>query len=324
MALLRRHGITDLLAILYFQPEHITSYFGDGSAFGVRMRYVTADADYGTAGAVRNASDLIAGERVLVISGDVITDFDLGALISGHEARGAEATITLTSVENPLAFGIVIVDGESGRIERFLEKPTWSEVFSDTINTGIYVLEPAALERVPPLANLDFSRDLFPQMLRDGAALFGHVADGYWRDVGNLDEYRRVHEDALAGRIDITLPGELRELAGAKLWGERGAVVGADVRLRGTVLLGTNVHVGRGALLENVVVGPGTDIGAGMSFSMLATMRASYGICQLQGYALHPAKAFWLATVGGARLLRMEDRIGNLAPGLDAEKSARP
>src|SRR5690606_12351437 len=174
--LLKRHGITDLISILYFQPEHITRHFGDGSAFGVRMRYVTADADYGTAGAVRNAWELIEGDRVLVISGDVLTDFDLSEIVSTHERRGAEATTTLTPVENPLAFGIVIADPETGRIERFLEKPTWGEVFSDTINTGIYVLEPEALLRVPPQTNFDFSKDLFPQMLREEARLFGHVA----------------------------------------------------------------------------------------------------------------------------------------------------
>ena len=261
--LLKRHGITDLIALLYFQPEHITQYFGDGSAFGVRMRYVTADADYGTAGAVRYASDLIEGDRVLVISGDVLTDFDLSALIEEHVARGAEATITLTSMENPLAFGIVIVDTATGRIERFLEKPTWGEVFSDTINTGIYVLEPEALERVPPGTNVDFARDLFPQMLREGAALFGHVARGYWRDVGNLDEYRRAHEDVLAGRVRIELPGQLRQLEKAALWGEPGAAVARDVRFGGTVLLGRGVRVGRGAVLENVVVGAGGEIGEG-------------------------------------------------------------
>jgi mannose-1-phosphate guanylyltransferase/phosphomannomutase len=261
--LVRRHGITDLISILYFQPEQITEYFRDGSDFGVRMQYVTATADYGTAGAVRNAAELIAGERILVISGDVLTDFDLGALLQEHDTRGAEATIALTSVENPLAFGIVIADPESGRIERFLEKPTWGEVFSDTINTGIYVLEPSVLERVAPETNVDFSRDLFPQLLREGASLYGHLAAGYWRDVGNLNEYRRAHDDVLAGRIGVTLRGERRELERALLWGEPGAMVGGDATLGGTVLLGQNVEIGRGAILENVVVGAGSMIGEG-------------------------------------------------------------
>lgn len=263
VGLLKRHGITDLIAILYFQPEHITEYFGDGSAFGVNMRYVTADADYGTAGAVRYASDLIGDDRVLVISGDILTDFDLTAILSRHEERGAEATITLTPVENPLAFGIVIVDEKTGRIERFLEKPTWGEVFSDTINTGIYVLEPSALARVPMATNVDFSKDLFPQMLRERAPLYGHVAQGYWRDVGNLDEYRRAHDDILSGRVDLALPGQRRTHDLAVLYGEHGALVERDVKFGGTVLLGRGVVVGRGAVLENVVVGAGGTIGEG-------------------------------------------------------------
>jgi len=262
--LLKRHGITDLVSILYFQPEHIMRYFGDGSAFGVRMEYATAEADYGTAGAVRAAWELLRGERVLVISGDVLTDFDLTAALEEHEARGAEATIALTSVENPLAYGIVIVDEATGRIERFLEKPTWGEVFSDTVNTGIYVLEPSALERVPPLTNVDFSKDLFPQMLREGAGLYGHVAAGYWRDIGNIDEYRRAHEDVLAGRVRLDLAGQRREGAGGVLWGEAGAALGRDVQVRGTVILGHNVRVGRDSNLENVVVGAESEIEEGV------------------------------------------------------------
>ena len=261
--LLKAHGITDLVSILYFQPEHITSYFRDGRDFGVRMQYVTAEADYGTAGAVRNAEALLGDERILVISGDVLTDFDLTAAIRTHEARSAEATILLTAVENPLAFGIVIADHESGRIERFLEKPTWGEVFSDTINTGIYILEPEALQRVPPQTNVDFSKDLFPQMLRERAALFGHVAGGYWRDIGNIEEYRHAHDDILQGRVKLSLQGERRGVARCAVWGERGAVLGRDVRCEGTVLLGPNVEIGEGSSLENVVIGANTRIGAG-------------------------------------------------------------
>jgi mannose-1-phosphate guanylyltransferase/phosphomannomutase len=263
VTLLKRHGITDLVAILYFQPEHITSYFGDGSAFGVNMKYVTADADYGTAGAVRNAGDLILDDRVIVISGDVLTDFDLSAAIRFHEEHGAEATIALTSVENPLAFGIVIVDEQTGRIERFLEKPTWGEVFSDTINTGIYILEPSALQRVPPRTNTDFSKDLFPQMLRDRAGLFGYVAQGYWRDIGNIDEYRVAHRDVLEGRVRIEFAGERVERNGSVLLLGPDARVGANVTIQGTVVLDRDVRIGDDAILDNVVIGAGSEIGDG-------------------------------------------------------------
>jgi mannose-1-phosphate guanylyltransferase/phosphomannomutase len=263
VALLVRHNITDLVSILYFQPDHITSHFGGGEAFGVRMRYVTAEADYGTAGAVRNAQDLVMGERVVVISGDVLTDFDLSAAIQEHERRGAEATILLTSVENPLAYGIVIVEPGTGRIERFLEKPTWGEVFSDTINTGIYILEPSVLERVALHTNVDFSKDLFPAMLRERAALFGHLARGYWRDIGNIEEYRNAHEDILEGRIALHFSGERRTTDNGELWGESGAALERDVNVKGTVLLGRNSEVGAGVLLDRVVVGAGCRIEAG-------------------------------------------------------------
>jgi mannose-1-phosphate guanylyltransferase / phosphomannomutase len=259
--LLKNAGITDLISILYFQPEQITSHFGDGSAFDVSMRYVTADADYGTAGAVRNAADLIGDDRILVISGDVLTDFDLRAAIDEHERRSAEATIALTSVENPLAFGIVIIDSETGRIERFLEKPTWGQVFSDTINTGIYILEPQAIQRIPVRTNYDFSKDLYPAMLRENAALYGHVASGYWRDVGNIDEYRRANEDALSGRVRLNFAGQQRGDAGVRIYGERGAATGNDVRVSGTIVLGRSASVGSGVTLENVIIGPNSHVG---------------------------------------------------------------
>ncbi len=255
--LLKCHGITDLVSILYFQPEQIKTYFGDGTAFGVRMEYVTADADYGTAGAVRNASELLSGGRTLVISGDVLTDFDLRAALAEHEARSAEATILLTAVENPLAYGIVIVDRETGRIERFLEKPTWGEVFSDTINTGVYILEPEVLDRIPQRTNVDFSKDLFPAMLRDGAALFGHIAQGYWRDIGNLDEYRQAHDDIFNERLRMILPGQRWSADGGSLWGEPGVTLDPEVQLKGTVIVGRNAVIGAGTSLENVVVGAG-------------------------------------------------------------------
>ena len=255
--LLKNHGITDLISILYFQPEHITSHFGDGSAFGVNMQYVTADADYGTAGAVRNASDLIGDEPVIIISGDVLTDFDLTAAITEHKERKADATIALTSVDNPLAFGIVIVDRQSGKIVRFLEKPTWGEVFSDTINTGIYILEPGALARVPHRTNFDFSKDLFPKMLRESAGLYGHIAKGYWRDIGNLDEYRRAHEDVLAGRVKLGLHGTTTDVGGAMVSVDQDAVIANNVAVQGKVIVGRGARVGAGATLDNVIVGAG-------------------------------------------------------------------
>src|SRR5688572_30794920 len=286
--LLRSHGITDLISILYFQPDHITSHFGDGSAFGVNMQYVTADADYGTAGAVRNADHLIGNEPCIIISGDVLTDFDLTAAIREHQQRQADATIALTSVDNPLAFGIVIVDRQSGRIVRFLEKPTWGEVFSDTINTGIYILEPGALARVPQRTNFDFSKDLFPKMLRESAGLYGHIAKGYWRDIGNLDEYRRAHEDVLANRVKLTLAAQSKDMNGARLSIDDGATIGNDINLHGQVIVGRDVRIGSNVTLDNVIVGADCQIDDGVTLRHVVLWegcqigkgsRVSEGVC---------------------------------------------
>jgi mannose-1-phosphate guanylyltransferase/phosphomannomutase len=259
--LLRRHGFTDLVVLLYFLPETITDHFGDGAAWGVRITYVTPSADLGTAGAVKYAvGDL--GEPALVISGDVLTDFDLTGAVEFHRRQAAEATMVLTRVESPLAYGIVITD-EAGRIVRFLEKPSWGEVFSDTINTGIYLLEPAALAAVPGGRPYDFGKELFPALLASGRALYGHVTEGYWRDVGDLAEYRRAHLDLLQGTVGVEIPGQRTEGPGHTVWLDEGARVDYTVRLHGPVIIGRGAQVSPGARLANSVVGPGAVIHAG-------------------------------------------------------------
>src|SRR5437660_1686194 len=182
--LLKEHGFDDIVVTLAFLPQTIRTYFGDGSEFGVRMVYATEESPLGTAGSVRNARDEL-DERFLVISGDVLTDVDLSALIRFHDDAGALATIGLKAMENPLEFGIVITR-EDGSVERFLEKPTWGQVFSDTINTGIYVLEPSIFDFIEPDVPVDFSSDVFPKLLNQRRPMFGHVFDSYWEDVGTL------------------------------------------------------------------------------------------------------------------------------------------
>ncbi len=228
--------------------NHIRNYFGDGSEFGVRMRYATEEAPLGTAGSVRNAMAEL-DETFLVISGDVLTDIDLGAVVERHTASaGAFATIALKRVENPVDFGIVITDAD-GTIERFLEKPTWGEVFSDTINTGIYVLEPGVFEFIPEGEVVDFSGDVFPAVLDRGLTLLGTVVDGYWEDVGTLESYRTAHEQLLDGQVRIDLPGfQLRE----GVWVGEGVDVSPDAIIEGPVLVGDNSRVEAGAVLAPV------------------------------------------------------------------------
>lgn len=250
--LLAREGISDLEVLLYFHPDKIMSYFGDGSPWGVRIHYSGAEADFGTAGAVKNAESRIDG-TFLVISADIITDFDLSRAIDFHRERNAAATIVLTRVANPLQYGIVITE-EDGRIVRFLEKPSWGEVFSDTINTGIYILEPEVLALIPPGKSFDFSKNLFPAMLARGDRLLGYVADGYWKDVGNLDEYLNVHLDILAGKVRIDFDG--KKVGSGNVWIGENTRVDYTSDLR-NVVLGRDCVVGAGVAAENAVLGDG-------------------------------------------------------------------
>ncbi len=261
VGLLRRHGFTDLLVLLYFLPESITDHFGDGSRWGVQMTYLTPPSDLGTAGAVKFAAAQLA-EPVVIVSGDVLTDFELQAAVRFHRETRAEATIVLTRVESPLQFGIVITDG-SGRITRFLEKPSWGQVFSDTINTGIYVLEPSVIEAIPAHRPYDFGKDLFPALLQAGQSLYGFVAEGYWRDVGDLVEYRVAHLDLLQGKLKLRIPGRRLERAPEQVWLDEGARVDATARLAGGVIVGRGARVERGARITNSVIGPGAVIGEG-------------------------------------------------------------
>ncbi|HZW36856.1 MAG TPA: NDP-sugar synthase, partial [Candidatus Deferrimicrobiaceae bacterium] len=241
--LLAKEGIQDLEVLLHFYPEKITSYFGDGSQWGMRIHYIGSEADYGTAGAVRNAEEFL-DSTFLVISADIITDFDLSKAIEFHRERNAAATIVLTRVPNPLQYGIVLAE-EDGRIVRFLEKPSWGEVFSDTINTGIYIVEPEVLSLIPQNKSFDFSKNLFPAMLSRGDRLMGYIAEGYWKDVGNLSEYLNVHLDILAGMAAIEFDG--------KKAGE------------GQVWIGENSRVDYTAVLQNVVMGKNCQVGPGVT-----------------------------------------------------------
>jgi mannose-1-phosphate guanylyltransferase/phosphomannomutase len=259
--LLREHGITDITSLLYFQPGAIKEHFKDGSDFGVNMNYCLPDDDYGTAGAVRYALDDM-DEPVLVISGDLITDFDLSGAIKWHRERKSDATILLTRAENPLAYGIVITEND-GRIVRFLEKPSWGEAFSDTINTGIYILEPSAVELIPKGKNHDFSQNLYPLMLSKQMGLYGKIMSGYWKDVGNVDEYRRVHSDLYAGKVQLDLRAKKVNLGKGIVYQGKNVHIEEDVQFSDTVILGDDVVIEAGATLQNCTIGSRSRIGSG-------------------------------------------------------------
>ena len=254
--LLKKHGINDLVLLLYHQPEIVKNFFGDGSEFGVHITYVTPLEDFGTAGAVKAAAKFL-DERFLIISGDLLTDIDLSQVVRFHEKNQAGATITLTAVKDPLQFGVVITD-KQGRITKFLEKPGWGEVFSDTVNTGIYVLEPEVLELIPDGENRDWSKDVFPQMLAEQAPLFGCNLPGI---LGRHRQHRRLsgglsgHRRPAGSAVGIQEPPAM-EGKNAIYLGEETLVATRDLSLlEGLVVLGDNTQVLGRAQLKNCVVG---------------------------------------------------------------------
>jgi mannose-1-phosphate guanylyltransferase/phosphomannomutase len=263
LELVQQHGIDEVIMTLAFLPRLIRNHFGDGSALGMHIDYTVEETPAGTAGSIRLARDLL-DDTFLVISGDALTDFDLTSVIAFHKQREAMITIALKSVANPLEFGVVIVDNE-GRIQRFLEKPGWGQVFSDTVNTGIYVVEPEVFDHIPEGQPYDFSHDLFPKLFEMHKPLYGTVCDGYWQDIGSLEQYLQANRDALDGKVRLTPPGvRLR----GNVWVGHGAALDSLDDVEGPAVIGDNVRLEPGARIlshtilgDNVVVRAGAQVG---------------------------------------------------------------
>jgi mannose-1-phosphate guanylyltransferase/phosphomannomutase len=250
--LLRHHGITDIAVTTQYMPEAIADHFGDGSGYGVRMVYFDETHPLGTAGSIKNAEPFL-DERFIVISGDALTDIDLTEAVRFHERKGSAATMVLSRVEHPLEFGVVLTEPD-GRIYRFLEKPDWSEVFSDTVNTGIYILEPELLAHIPAGREYDFSKELFPSLLASGTPLYGFVSDRYWSDIGSIDQYRQAHFDMLDGKVQVELDGS--QIAPG-VYASGTASIHPTSRIIGPAYIGPGAQLG-----ERAVVGPYSVIGA--------------------------------------------------------------
>mgnify|MGYP001409906155 CR=1 FL=1 len=249
---LKDAGIVEIVILLYFKPEVIKSYFGDGSEKGIKINYVLPDDDYGTAGAVKKAQPYL-DEKFIIVSGDLITDFNFQEILGFHDVKNSKATITLTSVPDPLQFGVVITDKEN-KIIRFLEKPGWGEVFSDTINTGIYVFEPEILDYIPEDCNFDFSKDLFPKLMASGIDIYGYNAKGYWRDVGNPDSYRAALLDILNEDVTLPLPGTQDKKKNVTLYTGSNVKIDKSAKLEGLVVLGDDCIIEKDAVVKNSVL----------------------------------------------------------------------
>jgi NDP-sugar pyrophosphorylase family protein len=261
LALLRDHGVTDVVLACSYRVDDVRQALGDGRALGTRLRYVVEDVPRGTGGGVRNAADLARGV-VFVLNGDVLTDADLTAMRRFHEARGSRVTIFLRAVDDPRPFGLVEC-APDGRIRAFREKPTSLEgLTAHTINAGIYLIDAALLARIPRDRVVSIEREFFPAVVEDGTPCFGWLAEAYWRDIGNPAAYREAQIDLLDGRIRSPLapPGDAK--AGSWLAGD--VRIGPGAHVDGPSVIGPGVDVGEGARVgPRAVVGARCRIGAG-------------------------------------------------------------
>jgi mannose-1-phosphate guanylyltransferase len=268
---LRGHGVDDVIMSCGHLAAGVRDVLGDGSAFGVRLRFVEEPRPLGTGGALKHAEELL-DERFLMLNGDVLTDIDITSQLAQHDATGARGTLGLYPVEDPSAYGLVRLDDE-GRVTEFVEKPSPDLVDTNTISAGVYVLERSVLELLAPGEPASIEREVFPQLV--GHGLYGHVARGYWMDIGTPDRYLQATYDILEGTVATEVCGRMGETFvcvedGTESAGriipaaliESGCTIAADARIGGRAVLEHGVRVGEGTTIEGSVVLRGASIGA--------------------------------------------------------------
>lgn len=262
--ILKKHGIREVILCTSYRAELFRRALGRGGSAGLKITYVHEQRPLGTGGALKNAEPLLKGPA-LVLNGDILNALDVGAFRRHHAARRAEVSIALTRVKDPTLYGLVITD-EKGMVRRFLEKPSWDEVETNTVNAGAYIFEPSVLAHIPAGKAYSLERGLFPERLAEGGRLAGWVTTGYWIDIGSVGKYLQVHLDILEGRTPFTAGREarlLRGVDGAVVAAGPGAKVAPFARFSGAVSLGARVSIGKGASLNDCVVLDGARVGDG-------------------------------------------------------------
>lgn len=248
---LRGHGIDDTVLALCHLPQQVKGYFGSGDRVGIRLSYALEESPLGTAGAVKNSEEGL-DQPFFVLNGDVFTGLDLTTMLAFHRERKAKATIALTPVEDPTAYGLVETDDE-GRIKRFLEKPSWDQVTTNMINAGIYILEPEVLTYIPPQTFCMFEHNLFPMLLDLGQPLYGFASHDYWIDIGSPQKYLQLNHDLLLGRCP-----------GFEPQAPQPSSIHPTAQIKGPVVLGKDSNIAAEAsILGPSVIGPGCSIGPG-------------------------------------------------------------
>jgi mannose-1-phosphate guanylyltransferase len=270
--LLARHDIHQVGINIHAFPDLIQRYFGDGSALGLEIRWSEEKELLGTAGGTKKLGDFWGDETILITSGDGLHDVDVTALVGHHRRTGGLATLAVKPVDDPSAYGVVILDRDT-RIKGFQEKPNRDEARSDLANCGVYVIEPELLERVPPDTFYDFGQDVWPALVAAGEAVYGYTTMAYWNDVGGLDELRNSILDAVGGRVRLEIPGE--EI-GSGVWAEEGCQIASSATIEGPVVLGRNVVIEENALIRGpAAIGADSRVGRGASIRSAALLPGS-------------------------------------------------
>jgi len=283
--------IDEVVLSLNYQPRRIEEVFGDGSAMGIRLSYVVEPHPLGTGGAIKFAAGDTQDEAIVVFNGDVFTSVDLPALIDLHRSRQAKATIVLTPVDNPSAYGLVETD-PNGNVLGFVEKPTADEIRCDTINAGIYVLDPATLDRIPPGVPYSIEREYFPSLIHRGETFVAHIYRGYWIDIGTPEKYRQAHRDIMVGRFvappfastpgaAVVSPDAIVEDGAtihAPCFIDAGAVVRRGARIEAHTVIGPHCQIGEDAVVRGAILWPSTVVDAGARLgAVLAGRQCHFG-----------------------------------------------
>jgi len=251
---LRKQGITDVILNLHAYPEQIQNYFGDGSRMGLNLSYSNEPTLMGTAGGVKKAEWFLKGGTFIVMSGDGLTAIDLQRLIRFHHQKKSLATMALSPVDIRFDYGITMTS-PAGKISRFVEKPSWGDVFCNQVNSGIYVFEPEIFSHIPARTFYDFGKQVWPDLMKRKKPIYAQSSNQFWCDIGNLSEYRRAHHDVLDGRVGLPISGQKR---GRGIYVGAHTVIDRSVKIQGPCWIGDNVRIARGTTL-----GPYTFIGSG-------------------------------------------------------------
>ncbi|PJI09027.1 MULTISPECIES: sugar phosphate nucleotidyltransferase [Clostridium] len=263
--LLKKYDITEIGITLQYLSDEITSYFGNGKKFGVNLQYFIEKSPLGTAGSVRSAEDFL-DETFVVVSGDALTDINLTKVLQYHKQKKSTVTIVLKKVDIPLEYGVAVTD-ECGKIDNFIEKPGWSEIFSDKVNTGIYVMEPKIFKLYNKNKKIDFSKDLFPVLLKNNEPVYGYVTNTYWRDIGNIEQFMECNFDVLNEEINVKIDAEKCKDG---VWMGKDCIIEPNVKIIPPVYIGDNCKI-----LSNAEIGPFTVLGRNSIVSEMAALKRS-------------------------------------------------